>query len=58
MSFPGKSFCLQRKQFSRNPQAEEKFDRVFPLEKTLGDEGVVGEEGFEGGFIMLPLLII
>lgn len=57
MSFPGKSFCLQRKQISRNPPAGKEGDVVLRLEKPLGDDGVVGEQGLDGGFIILPLLI-
>lgn len=40
MSLPGKSFSLQRKQESRNPQAAGDFRR------EKGEEGVVGEVGF------------
>lgn len=63
MSLPGKSFWLQRKQRSRNPEVEPRFERVFLHEKPQGDKGgaLLGEEGLEeeeeGGFIMLPLLI-
>lgn len=49
MSFPGKSFCLQRKHESRNPEVAGDFLR------EKGEEGI--DDG-EGGFINTILALL
>lgn len=57
MSLPGKSLCLQRKQWSRNPPLLLLDERLkeFLFVKGEGEDVGVGEEG--EGLVMLALLI-